>query len=143
MLIKQLSSFLLELVHLDVWVSPVPSLASCRFYVIFVDDCSCFTWQVPILSKSDVYPYFLKFKLLVKKQFNTAIKQCQCDNSGEYTSNQFKQYLSQHGIFHRVTSPHTSQQNDIAEMKHRHIVELGHTLLAQSGLSSKHGSIPF
>jgi hypothetical protein len=37
-----------------------------------------------------------------------------------------------------LTCPHTSQQNSIAERKHRHIMEMGLTLLAQSGLSPKY-----
>jgi hypothetical protein len=132
------SSSPLELIHSDVWLSLVSSLTGCRFYVIFVDDYNRFTWLVPLVSKSQVFSSFVKFKLLVEKQFNTSIKQFQSDNGGEYTSNQFKQYLNQHGILHRLTCPYTSQQNGIAERKHRHIVELGLTLLAQSGLSSKH-----
>jgi transposase InsO family protein len=91
-----------------------------------------------MFNKSDVYQCFLKFKVLMEKQFNTPIKQFQSDNGGEYTSNQFRLYLSQNGIFHRLTCPHTSQQNGIAERKHRHIVELGLTLVAQLGLPSKH-----
>jgi transposase InsO family protein len=127
----------LELVHSDVWTSPIPSLSGCKYYVIFVDDYSRFTWLYPILNKSEVYQCFVKFKLLVENQFGTKIKQFQSDNGGEYTSIQFKQYLSQNGIFHRLTCPHTSQQNGIAERKHRHILEVCLTLLGQSGLSSK------
>jgi histone deacetylase 1/2 len=43
----------------------------------------------------------------------------------------------ENGIFHRRTCPHTSQQNGTAERKHRHIVDMGLTLLAQSGLNKK------
>jgi hypothetical protein len=39
---------------------------------------------------------------------------------------------------HRLTCPHTSQQNGIAERKHRHVMEMGLTLLAQSGLSPRY-----
>jgi transposase InsO family protein len=125
----------LELIHSDVWISPIPSLSGCKYYAIFVDDYSRFTWLYPILNKSEVYQCFVTFKLLVENQFDTKIKQFQSDNGGEYTSIQFKQYLSQNGVFHRLTCPHTSQQNGIAERKHRHILEVGLTLLAQSGLS--------
>jgi hypothetical protein len=112
-------------------------MSGCRFYVIFVDDFSRFTWLYPLSNKSEVFNHIVKFKLLVEKQFSTSIKQFQTDNGGEYTSAQFKHFLDQHGIFHRLTCPHTSQQNGIAERKHRHIVEMGLTLLAQSGLSTK------
>ena len=37
-----------------------------------------------------------------------SIKQLQTDNGGEFLSNQFKEFLSEHGIFYRLTCPHTS-----------------------------------
>ena len=37
-------------------------------------------------------------------------------------------------LFRSVSCPHTSQQNGIAERKHRHIVETGLALLAHSSL---------
>jgi hypothetical protein len=90
------------------------------------------------LNKSDVLTCFIKFKLLVENLFDTHIKYLKSDNGGEYTSIAFKKFLSQNGIFHRLTSPHTSQQNGIAERKHRHILETGLTLPAQSGLPPKY-----
>ena len=77
---------------------------------------------------------FVNFKLLVEKQFNYTIKQFQSDNRGEYCYTIFKQFLTTSGIFHRFSCPHISQQNGLAERKHRHIIEMGFTLLAQSGL---------
>lgn len=73
---------------------------------------------------------FVKFKLLMKKLFSAIIKQIQTDNGG-------KTFLSQHGIFRRLKCPHTSQQNRVAERKHRNIIEMGLSLLVQSGLPSK------
>lgn len=100
---------------------------------ILVDLLGC----IPLINKSEVFNSFVKFKLFVEKQFSTVIKQFQTDNGGEYTSLQFKNFLTQHGIFHCLTCPHTSQQNGIAERKDIHIVEMGLTLLAQSSLSTK------
>jgi transposase InsO family protein len=62
------------------------------------------------------------------------LKKLQTDGGGEYTSDTFKQYLSTDGILHRITCPHTPQQNGIAERKHRHVIEIGLALLAQSHL---------
>jgi hypothetical protein len=135
---SRISTGPLDLIHSDVWTSPVPSLSGCKYYVLFVDDYSRFTWLYPILNKSDVYQCFVKFKLLAENIFSTKIKQFQSDNGGEYVSNQFKHFLTQNGILHRLTCPHTSQQNGIAERKHRHIMEMGLTLLAQAGLSPKY-----
>jgi hypothetical protein len=120
----------LESVHSDVWTSPVPSLSRCKYYVVFVDEFSWFSWLYPLFNKSDVLSCFIKFKLLVENLFDTKIKYLQSDNGGEYTSTAFKQFLNQNGIFHRLTCPHTSKQNGIAERKHRYILETELSLLA-------------
>jgi len=65
----------LEIIHSDVWSTFTPSLSSCQYYVIFIDDYTCFYWLFPFSTKSDVYSVFVKFKLLVEKQFNYTIKQ--------------------------------------------------------------------
>jgi hypothetical protein len=41
------------------------------------------------------------------------------------------------GIAHRVSCPHTHQQNGFAEQKHRHIVETSLTLLAHARMPLK------
>lgn len=51
--------------------------------------------------------------------------------------------LRRAGIIHRVSCPHTSEQNGIVERKHRHVVETGLTLLAQSSLPLKYWAYAF
>lgn len=46
----------------------------------------------------------------------------------------FKIFLQQKGILLRHVCPHTHQQNDIIERKHKHIVETCLAFLAQSQL---------
>jgi hypothetical protein len=126
----------LDLIHSDVWSCSTKSLGGCSYYVFFINDFSRFTWLYPIHNKSDVFQVFVQFKSLAQNQFSSSIKQFQCDGGGEYMSNQFKNFLVTHGIIHRVSCPHTPQQNGVAECKHRHIMEMGLFLLAQSHLSS-------
>jgi len=128
----------LELVHTDLWTSPVPSISGCKYYIIFLDDFSRYTWFYPLHTKSETYDSFIKFQTLVETQFSCKIKQLQSDGGGEFTSLRFQQNLSKHGILHRKTCPHTSQQNGLAERKLRHILETGLTLLAHCGLSNRY-----
>jgi transposase InsO family protein len=128
------SSRLLELIHSDVWTSPITSVGGCKFYVLFIDDFSRFTWLFPLKQKSEVFNCLVRFKSLVENQFSSTIKQLLTDNGGEYLSTVFQEYLSQHGILHKLTCPYTSEQNGISERKHRHITNTGLTLLAQSHL---------
>ncbi|KAG8491452.1 hypothetical protein CXB51_014834 [Gossypium anomalum] len=60
---------------------------------------------------------------------------------GEYRS--LSKELSHLGILHRVTYPHTSKQNGVTKRKHRQIVEMGLTLLAQSFVPLKFWSYAF
>ena len=55
---------------------------------------------------------------------------------GEYQS--FTTLLQSSGIIHKVSCPHTHEQNGVAERKHRHIVESGLTLLAHASLPLKY-----
>ena len=45
------------------------------------------------------------------------------DNGGEYTSKEFRNYCSAHGIRHEKTVPGTPQHNGVAERMNRTIVE--------------------
>ncbi|KAG8472475.1 hypothetical protein CXB51_034278 [Gossypium anomalum] len=56
----------------------------------------------------------------------------QTDGSGEFRS--FDVYLKQCRIGHRVSCPHTSEQNGLVERRHRQIVETRLVLLAQASL---------
>lgn len=56
----------------------------------------------------------------------------QTDWGGEYQA--LSGFLKECGIKHRTSCPYTPQQNGLAERKHRHIVEMGLSLLAESGL---------
>jgi hypothetical protein len=128
----------LELIYSDVWTSPIQSASGYKYQVIFVDDFSRFTWIYPLHNKSKVFEHFVKFKLLVENQFTSNIKQLQSDGGGENNSLQFQSFLTKHGILHRKTCPHTSQQNGLAERKLRNILEMALTLLAHSHLSNRY-----
>lgn len=60
----------LSLIHSDVW-GPFESSSSFKYYVLFVDDFSRFTWLYPLNYKSEVYSKFLEFKAYAEKQFST------------------------------------------------------------------------
>lgn len=54
----------------------------------------------------------------------------QCDGGGEFKG--LQKIAQESGFQLRMSCPYTSQQNGRAERKHRHVVELGLTLLAQA-----------
>jgi hypothetical protein len=76
------------------------------------------------------------FKTHVERLIDRKIKCVQFDWGGEYQKihNTFFRPL---GITHRVSCPHTHQQNGSAERKHHHIVETGLALLAHAHIPIK------
>ncbi|KAD5508818.1 hypothetical protein E3N88_16521 [Mikania micrantha] len=81
-------------------------------------------------NRSEVFVIFQQFIKMAEQQFNTKIKSVQTDWGGEFRK--LSPFLSQLGIIHRLSSPHTSELNGVVECRHRHVVETGLTLLAQS-----------
>ncbi|KAE8657094.1 hypothetical protein F3Y22_tig00116997pilonHSYRG00993 [Hibiscus syriacus] len=78
---------------------------------------------------------FRLFKSMVETQFSLSIKAVQSDWGGEYRN--WTAELTHTGILHRVTCPHSSEQNGVVECKHRHLIELALVLLAQASLPIK------
>lgn len=127
------SSKLLERIHCDLWgTSPVISVQGFRYYAIFVDSYSRFSWLFPLKLKSDFYSTVLTFQSLVENQFGHKIKIFQSDGGGEFVSKQLLTHLQNCGIQQFISCPHTPQQNGLAEHKHRHVTELGLAMLFQS-----------
>lgn len=123
-------------IHSDLWgPAPIASSQGINYYVIFVDDCTRFTWIYPMKKKSKFLTNFVTFHKLVENQFSRKIKIFQCDGGEEFNSLEFINYLAQNGIKRQISCPHTSEQNGALERKHRHIVETGLTLLFNANLS--------
>ena len=81
-----------------------------------------------------MFALFVKFHAFLCTQFSTKVKVLQSDGGGEYTSSQFQLFLAKNGIIHHKSCPYTPEQNDLAERKHRHIVETAITLLQTAKL---------
>ena len=62
-------------------------------------------------------------------QFNKRIKILRSVNASKYTQSVMNSFCADHGIIHQTNCPHTSQQNGVAERKHRHLLDVARTLL--------------
>jgi hypothetical protein len=94
---SQRASVPLDLIHSDLMGPfPHPSINKVRFFLIFVDDFSRFTWIYFLRKKSDVFHHLKDFKALVETQSGNKIKVLRTDNGGEYVNH------DSHDIFHEV-----------------------------------------
>ncbi|GJT32860.1 ribonuclease H-like domain-containing protein [Tanacetum coccineum] len=69
-----------DIIHTDLWTSPIDSSCGFKYYVLFLDNFSHYLWIYPLLSKSDMFDKFLHFRTYVKNQFKCEIKSFQCDH---------------------------------------------------------------
>lgn len=123
----------LQLIVSDLWgPASTSSNNSFKYYISFVDMFSCYTRIYFLQSKSDAFSVFLQFKTMVEKFLGRSILRFQSDG-GEFKS--FTPFLQRTSIDHRIICPYTSQQNGVVERKHRHIVDMGLSLLSQSSIS--------
>jgi histone deacetylase 1/2 len=104
--------------------------------VSFIDDHNKFVWIYLLRYKSQVFEKFNEFQQLVERRFNRKIVAIQTDWGGEYEKLNY--FFRKVGISHLVSCPHAHQQNGAAEHKHRHIVEVGLSLLAHSSIPLKY-----
>ena len=121
-----------NLVHSNVWKSPIVSVSGYKYYVLFTDDYTHFTWLFFMKNKSEVLNHFKNFLTYIKTQFSVVLQQFQSDGGGEYVSGPFKDLCSSLGIHHHLSYPHTPKKNGLAERKHRHITDMACTLLLTS-----------
>jgi len=127
-----------EIIHSDVWgISHVISHAHYRYFVIFIDDYSLFTWVYFLRSKADVFSIFQTFVAYVEAQFSTCVKILRSDYGGEYMSHAFQSFLQQKGILSQRSCPYTPQQNGVAERKNRHLLDVVRTLMLESFVPSR------
>jgi histone deacetylase 1/2 len=125
----------LEQVFSDVWGLASVSVGKHAYYVSFIDDYIKFTWIYLLKKCYGVYQVFLNFYQLVEQKFVRKIITMQTDWGGEYEK--LHGFFQKIGSTHHVSCPHAHQQNGSTGHKHRHIVEVGLSLLAHASMPLK------
>jgi transposase InsO family protein len=88
----------LSICHSDVsGPAPFASKESHRYYIIFIDDFSRYTWLYFMSSRSEVLSIYKRFAAMVLTKFSTYIRVCRADSVGEYISKHLRGVLAEHG----------------------------------------------
>ena len=63
---ESISNSIFELIHSNVWgPSPVASIGESRYFVVFIDDYSHYSWIFPMKSRSEILPIYNNFAKMV------------------------------------------------------------------------------
>ena len=113
---ESISTDIFDLIHSDVWgPSPVSSIGGSRYFVVFIDDYSRYSWIFHMKHRSELLQLYSNFAKMVETQFSKHIKNFRFDNALKYTQYAFQAVLHSYGIVHHLTCSGTSQQNGRAE----------------------------
>ena len=98
---------------------------------MFVDDYSRVSWVYLLKDRHHVFDIVKKFFTEIINQFSVTLKNFQTDNTLEFVQKDVESYCASSGIIHQTTCLHTSQQNRVAERKHKHILDVTRTVILQ------------
>jgi hypothetical protein len=127
-----------NLIHCDLWTSPVVSVSGYKYYLVILDDCSHFVWIFPLRVKSDTFSILLKKFAFVSTQFGRTIKVVHCNNGREFDNASSRAFFATHGVVLRMSYPYTSLQNSKTERTLRTINNMIHSLLFQGSFPARY-----
>jgi len=98
----------LELVHSDLCGLITPATNGGRWYfLMLVDDCSCYMWLQLLTSKSEVAEAIKKFKARMEAESGKKLHVLRTDRSSEFTSMEFTTYCADQGVVRHHTAPYS------------------------------------
>ena len=124
------NSIMLELVHSDVCeLNGVLTRGGKRYFIIFIDDFSRFTYLYLMRNKDESFDMFKRYKIEIEIQKDRKIKILRSDRGGEYFPNDFSTFCEEHGIIHLSSAPYTPQQNGLTERKNKTLVDMVNAMI--------------
>nr|GEX41439.1 retrotransposon protein, putative, Ty1-copia subclass [Tanacetum cinerariifolium] len=126
---------LLGLIHTDV-CGPfkIVSRQGASSFVTFTDDFSRYGYVYLLKYKQEVYETFKVFQKKVENQLGKIIKMLRSDREGEYTSQEFLDYLKDHGIITHRTPLYTPHHNGVSERRNRTLLDMVRSMMSQTTL---------
>lgn len=105
-----------------------------RYFMTITDDYSCWGDIYFLRSKDEALLKLIEFIEKAERQTGLKVKAVQSDNGTEFCNRALDSYFKRKGILHRLTTPHTPQQNGVAKRRNRTLVDSARCILMQADL---------
>jgi hypothetical protein len=97
-----------DLLHLDLWTSPVISVSGSKYYLVILDDFTHYLWTFLLKLKADTFKSWSNFFAYVATQFSCTVKVIQCNNRREFDNSSNRAFLLSKGTQLQMSCPYTS-----------------------------------
>ena len=122
----------IKLVHSDI-CGPMNKKArhGASYFLTLIDDYSRYGYVYLLSHRHEALDCFKRFMVEVENKHEKGLKTFKTDRRCEYLSNQFKELCEEKEILSHLTIPHTSQQNGVAEMRNRTLLDMTRSMMVQ------------
>jgi len=98
----------LEMLHMDL-CGPmrITSRGGKRYVLVVVDDYSCFTWTLFLVSKDKTFGKFIVFLKRAEKRVGYSLICLRCDHGKEFENSSFIDFCNEYGVDHNFSAPRT------------------------------------
>jgi transposase InsO family protein len=120
----------LELIHSNIYeMNGVLREGGQRYFMTMIDDVSRYSYVYLLRTEDEALNSFKSYKAKVENQLEKNIKCFMSDRGGEYFSNEFDLFYTEHGIIHKWAPPYSPQSNGVTERKNHTLTDLVNSLL--------------
>ncbi|CAI7875773.1 unnamed protein product [Closterium sp. NIES-54] len=109
----------LDKVYSDILYNREPGQGAYSYTITFIDAATRYVWHLNLPSKDMAFEAFIAWLPVAERESGEKLKSFQSDGGGEYTSQQFKQFLAEKGIKRLISLPYAHQQQGVAERMNR------------------------
>nr|GEY91428.1 putative ribonuclease H-like domain-containing protein [Tanacetum cinerariifolium] len=99
---------------------------------VVTDDYSRFTWVFLLATKDETSGILKSFITRIENLVDHKVKVIRCDNRTEFKNREMNQFCEMKDVLRQFSIARTPQQNRVAEMKNRTLIEAARTMLADS-----------
>lgn len=127
----------LQLIHTDVCGQITETYDGNKYILTILDDYTHFTKIYLLKFKKEVTEYIKHYVEESERELKEKVSMIRCDNGGEYTNHELKEWCKLNGIKLDYTIPYTPQLNGKSERLNRTLLEKTRALLFDSKLGDE------